>query len=177
MAVGHYQFESIHPFYDGNGRTGRILNVLYLIKEDLLSSPVLYLSEYIVRNKTAYYSLLQQVRREGKWKDWILFMLDAVVNTAFRTRSLVHSIMNLLDETLEICRASLPKTTYSKELVEILFNQPYTKIEHVVQKKLAERRTASKYLKQLEDIGVLQSFSAWKEKIYVNTRLLELLKE
>ncbi len=177
MAVSHYQFESIHPFYDGNGRTGRILNVLYLVKERLLPSPVLYLSEYIIDRKGRYYSLLQQVRTDANWRDWVLFMLDAVEATARRTLSLIDAILRLLEETLEQAKASLPKTSYSKELIETIFNQPYTKIEHVVDRGLAERRTASKYLQQLEDAGILESFKAWKETIYVNRRLFDLLKE
>ncbi len=176
MAVIHYQFESIHPFYDGNGRTGRILNVLYLILQGLLDNPILYLSEYIIRNKNEYYELLQNVRTENGWESWILYMLKAVETTSIDTYKMVSSIVDLLNETTEICKDKLPRTTYSKELIDLLFVQPYTKIEFLVNAGLAERRTASKYLKQLEEIGVLESFKSWKENIYVNKKLYELLK-
>ncbi|WP_319560301.1 Fic family protein [Marispirochaeta sp.] len=176
MAVIHYQFESIHPFYDGNGRTGRILNVLYLILQGLLDKPILYLSEYIIRNKTEYYELLQNVRDKNGWEAWILYMLKAVEITSIETLNMVSSIVDLLNETTELCRENLPKTTYSKELIDLLFVQPYTKIEFLVSAGLAERRTASKYLKQLEEIGILESFKSWKETIYVNKRLYDLLK-
>lgn len=176
MAVIHYQFESIHPFYDGNGRTGRIVNVLYLILQGLLDKPILYLSEYIIKNKSEYYELLQKVRDEKGWEEWIVYMLKAVEITSIETLKLVSSIVELLNKTTEVCREKLPKTTYSKELIELLFEQPYTKIEFLVNAGLAERRTASKYLKQLEEIGILESFKSWKERIYVNKRLYEVLK-
>jgi len=176
MAVMHYQFESIHPFYDGNGRTGRILNVLYLINEGLLNSPILYLSRYIIRNRPSYYELLQSVRTENTWEEWITFMLTAVEQTAAQTLETIEDIVALMEKTIEHARESLPKTTYSKELIELLFVQPYIKIDHLVRKNIAERRTASKYLKQLKDIGVLESFRLWKDTIYVNHELMELLK-
>ncbi len=176
MAIQHYQFESIHPFYDGNGRTGRILNVLYLVKEGLLDSPILYLSGWITKRKSDYYRLLQEVRTKDNWEDWIYFMLDAVEETAKTTLEITVSIKNLMDSQREKGKQELPKTTYSKELMELLFIQPYTKIDFIVKAGLAERRTASKYLKELEGIGILRSFKAWKETIYVNTELFELLK-
>jgi Fic family protein len=176
MAVLHYQFESIHPFYDGNGRTGRILNVLYLVKEGLLESPILYLSGYIIQHKATYYDLLQRVRTDNAWEEWILFMLTAVEETARLTLDTIQQIVALMESTAEEARTKLPKSTYSRELVELLFVQPYVKIGHLVENRIAERRTASKYLKQLERIGVLESYKAWKETIYVNTRLMELLR-
>jgi Fic family protein len=176
MAVMHYQFESIHPFYDGNGRTGRILNVLYLINEGLLNSPILYLSRHITRNKSSYYELLQSVRTDKTWDEWIMFMLNAVEQTAMQTLQIIEDILALMEKTIGQARESLPKTTYSKELVELLFVQPYTKIDHLVRNNIAERRTASKYLKQLEDIRVLESFRSWKEIIYINRELMELLR-
>lgn len=157
MAVAHYQFESIHPFYDGNGRTGRILNVLYLVKEGLLDSPILYLSGHIIRHKGDYYRLLQRVRTDGSWIEWTNFMLEAVERTAGQTLRTVESIVALMEEMTEIAREWLPKSSYSKELVDLLFVQPYVKIAHVVEAGLAERRTASKYLRQLEEIGLLES--------------------
>ena len=175
MAVAHYQFESIHPFYDGNGRTGRILNVLYLVHRGLLSSPILYLSRYIIQNKPTYYELLQKVRTNSAWLQWIEFMITAVEETARSTLELTQAIVSLLEETTEAARHSLPRTTYSKELLELVFAQPYVKIEHVVSAHIAERRTASKYLKQLEDIGVLRSYKAWKETVFINQPLMELL--
>ncbi len=176
MAVIHYQLESIHPFYDGNGRTGRIVNVLYLVKCGLLKQPILYLSDYIIKKKGMYYELLQKVRTESSWEDWILFILKAVEETAKQTLDMIHEIMDLLEETMQICKEKLPKPSYSKELVELLFVQPYTKIDFLVKENIGERRTASKYLKQLEEIGVLKSYKSWKEKIYVNKRLFDLLK-
>jgi Fic family protein len=165
MAIIHYQFESIHPFYDGNGRTGRIINVLYLVLQDLLKKPILYLSEYIIRNKNNYYKYLQEIRTHGRWEQFILFMLEAVEETAIETMEIIHAIRDLIDSTTEYCRLKLPSTTYSKELIESLFIQPYIKIEHLVNSGIAERRTASKYLKQLEEIKVLTSKKIWKEKI------------
>ena len=176
MAIIHYQFESIHPFYDGNGRTGRIINVLYLILKELLDKPILYLSDYIIKNKNRYYDLLQNVRDKNGWEAWIIYMLKAVEITSVETLKMISSIVDLINETTEKCKNELPKTTYSKELIDILFIQPYTKIEFLVNANIAERRTASKYLKQLEEIGVLESFKSWKETIYVNKRLYELLK-
>ena len=176
MAVIHYQFESIHPFYDGNGRTGRIINVLYLILKGLINYPVIYLSSYIIKNKNAYYSLLQRVRTNNDWESWIIFILKAIESTSIETYELIDSIVNLMNDTIELCKKNLSKSTYSKELIELLFIQPYTKIDFLVKANIAERRTASKYLKELEDIGILKSFKIWKETIFVNQRLYELLK-
>ncbi len=176
MALIHYQFESIHPFYDGNGRTGRIINVLYLVQKELIDNPILYLSEYIIKNKNRYYELLQKIRTDNTWEEWILYMLKAVEQTSKDTLKMISEIVNLLNTTVKICKKELPKSTYSKELVELLFIQPYTKIEFLVSAGISERRTASKYLKQLEEIGILESFKSWKETIYVNRKLYELLK-
>jgi Fic family protein len=177
MAVIHYQFESIHPFYDGNGRTGRIVNILYLVQRGLLDLPVLYLSREIIERKTDYYRLLQEVRTRDSWEEWILFVLGAVERSSDHTLRLISSIKELLEKTIETCRSRLPRTTYSKELIERLFVQPYVKTEHLVKAGIAERRTASKYLRQLEEIGVLSSFKAWRETIFVNTGLVKALKE
>jgi Fic family protein len=177
MAVTHYQFESIHPFYDGNGRTGRIVNMLYLVQRGVLDLPVLYLSREIIERKAEYYRLLQEVRTRDSWEEWILFMLGAVDRSSHHTLRLIVSIKDLLEKTLETCRSLLPRTTYSKELVERLFVQPYVKTEHLVNVGIAERRTATKYLRQLEEIGVLSSFKAWRETIFVNTGLVKVLKE
>jgi Fic family protein len=177
MAVIHYQFESIHPFYDGNGRTGRILNTLYLVQRGLLDLPVLYLSREINERKDAYYRLLQEVRTKDSWEPWILFVLEAVERSSNHTLQLIRGIVDVLDRTLETCRSRLPRTTYSKELVERLFVQPYVKTEHLVKAGIAERRTATKYLRQLEEIGVLSSFKSWRETIFINTGLVKVLKE
>lgn len=177
MAIIHYQFESIHPFYDGNGRTGRIINVLYLVLKGLLDSPVLFLSSYIIKHKTQYYRLLQQMHKSENWEEWIVYMLKAVEETAKETYQIISAIMKLLDSTVEKCKMELPKNIYSKELVELMFIQPYTKIAYLVEAGIAERRTASKYLKELETIGVLESFRLGKEIIYVNRLLYNLLKK
>jgi Fic family protein len=177
MAIIHYQFESIHPFYDGNGRTGRIINVLYLVQNRLLDSPILYLSSYIIKNKSQYYKLLQEVRTKDNWEEWILYILKAVELTAKDTLSIIESIILLMNNSMNICREKLPKTIYSKELVELVFMQPYTKISYLVDAGIGERRTASKYLKALEEIGILESFKLKKEIIYVNKKLYELLKK
>ncbi|MBN8823419.1 MULTISPECIES: Fic family protein [unclassified Spirosoma] len=176
LAVQHYQFESIHPFYDGNGRTGRIINVLYLILQELLTEPILYISGYIIRHKTTYYRLLQEVRTSQNWQDWILFMLQAVEETARQTIDQILSIQTLFDQTVEQIRREAP-TVYSKELVEVLFLYPYSKIEYVVDKLSIDRRTASKYLRAVEKIGLLRSEKKWKETLFINTRLFDLLKE
>lgn len=174
MAVIHYQIEAIHPFHDGNGRTGRIVNVLYLILKDLLELPILYLSSYVIRNKGVYYSLLRKVTTDGLWEDWILFMLDAVEQTSRDTIDKVDKIKNLLEKTVERVRKEAPKI-YSKELVELLFRQPYSKINFLVERGIAERKAAARYLNALEEIGVLKSKQIWKEKLFVNVRLYELL--
>ena len=177
MAVIHHQFESIHPFYDGNDGTGRILNILYLVRSGLLDLPVLSMSREIIEQKADYYRLLQEVRTKDSWQEWILFMLKAVKRSSDHTLRLVRSIRDLLESTIDTCRASLPRTSYSKELVERLFVQPYVKTEHLVKAGIAERRTAAKYLRQLEEIGVRCSFKAWRETIFVNTGLVDVLKE
>lgn len=177
MAIIHYQFESIHPFYDGNGRTGRIINVLYLVLKDLIDSPILYLSSYIIKNKNDYYKLFQSVRNENNWEEWILYMLKAVEITSINTLKIIEDIISLLNKTIDICKEKLPKSIYSKELIELLFMQPYTKISYIVEAGIAERRTASKYLKALEEIGILESFKLKKEILYVNKNLFELLKK
>lgn len=176
MAVQHYQFESIHPFYDGNGRTGRIINVLHFILNDLLDSPILYLSHYIIRNRTDYYRLLQEVRTRGAWEDWILFMLNGVEETAGATITQIKAINRLFHRTQEQIKEGAPKV-YNKELLEIVFEHPYCKAEILTSRMKISRITASKYLKQLEALGVLKSRKVWKETLYVNTSLFELLKK
>ncbi len=176
LAILHYQFESIHPFYDGNGRTGRILNILYLIINDLLDIPILYLSSYINENKSEYYRLLNTVNKTDKWEEYILYILKAIEVTSNRTIDKINSIKNLLSETIIIAQKKEPKI-YRKELIELLFEQPYSKIEFVVKKLNVERKAASRYLKKLEDIGIITSEKIGRESIYVNRKLIEILKK
>jgi len=176
LAILHYQFESIHPFYDGNGRTGRILNILYLIINDLLDIPILYLSSYINENKDDYYRLLNKVNKSDDWEEYILYILRAIEVTSNRTIDKINSINNLLSETIELAQNKEPKI-YRKELIELLFEQPYSKIEYVVQKLNVERKAASRYLSSLERIGIITSEKIGRENIYINTKLIEILKK
>lgn len=176
LAIQHYQFESIHPFYDGNGRTGRIINVLYLILKKLLNEPILYLSSYIIQNKSQYYRLLQEVRTKNKWEEWILFILKGVEQTALVTISQVDRINRLFNQTQKLVQENLPKI-YSKDLIEQLFIHPYCKIEFLVTNMNLNRKTAASYLKNFEELGILTSENKGKEIIYINTKLYELLKK
>ena len=175
LAILHYQFESIHPFYDGNGRTGRILNILYLIINGLLDIPILYLSSYINKNKSNYYKYLNQVNKTDQWEDYILFMLKAIEETVNHTIKKINSIKNQLEITIEKVKQEAPKI-YRKEFIELLFEQPYAKNEFVVEKLKVERKAASKYLKTLEEIGVLKSEKIGREVLYLNIELIEILK-
>ena len=176
MAIIHYQFESIHPFYDGNGRTGRIINILYLILKGLLDLPILYLSSYIIRNKADYYRLLQEVRTKENWEEWILYMLDGVEQTSLETIELINDIYALMHKTKTEIKEKLPKT-YSKDLVEILFMHPYTKIDFLVDGLGITRQTASKYLNQLEEIGIMNNIQIQNSKFYINNQLFDRLKK
>lgn len=175
LAVIHYQFEAIHPFPDGNGRTGRILNILFLMYKGFLDLPILYLSKYIIENKNEYYQLLRGVTEEEAWEPWILFMLDAVEQTSSYTREKVVKIRELITETIEFARSKLPKRVYSKELIELLFHQPYTKVKFLVDKNIAKRQTASVYLKELESIGIVKGKKLGREMLFLNLRLYDLL--
>lgn len=176
LAAGHYQFEAIHPFTDGNGRTGRILNSLFLIQEDLLTLPVLYLSRHIIRHKDDYYRLLIDVTGNQAWEPWVLFMLEAVRETSLWTLAKIEIIRSLAEATALRVRTELPKI-YSRELVDEVFKQPYCRIENLVQAGVAKRQTASRYLKMLVGIGVLEEHPSGREKLFVNSRLLGLLAE
>jgi Fic family protein len=176
LAILHYQFESIHPFYDGNGRTGRILNILYLILNGLIEVPILYLSSYIIKNKSDYYRLLNQTNKTGMWEEWIMFMLKAVENTSKDTINRISNIKNQLDKTIIKVQTELPKI-YKKELVELLFEQPYSKIEFVVNRLNVERKAASRYLRELEKINVVESRKVGRETLYINRDLIEILKQ
>ena len=175
LAIQHYQFESIHPFYDGNGRTGRIINVLYLILKGLLNEPVLYLSSYIIQNKGDYYRLLQEVRTKNNWEDWILYILKGIEQTALSTIEHINKINQLFNETQKLVQEKLPRI-YSKDLIEQLFVHPYCKIEFLVKNLNLERKAASRHLNNLKEIDVLKSLSKGKEVIYVNEKLYNLLK-
>ena len=174
MAVAHYQFEAIHPFTDGNGRTGRILNLLFLIEQDLLELPVLYLSGAVIRRKADYYRLLRGVTASAGWEEWILYMLRAVDETARWTTARIHAIRQLLHDTIAYVRTAVP-AAYSRELVELTFVQPYCRIRNVVEAGIAERQTAAAYLKTLAAAGVLEEMKAGREKLFINTRLMRLL--
>lgn len=174
MAVLHHQFESIHPFYDGNGRTGRILNILYLVQQDLLRIPVLYLSRYINQNKADYYRLLQKVRDEADWEEWILFVLAGVEETALKTIVLIEQIKNLM-QTMKYEMRSQLSNIYSQDLLNNLFRHPYTKINFVMDELQVTRQTAAKYLDELVRVGMLEKHRISKENFYLNVRLYELL--
>ncbi|RLD17764.1 MAG: Fic family protein [Bacteroidetes bacterium] len=176
LAVLHYQFESIHPFYDGNGRTGRILNILFLILNKLIEVPILYLSSYIIDHKPEYYKLLNQTNKTGQWEEWIMFMLKAVESTSKDTITRIINIKRQLDSTLIKVQEKAPKI-YRKELVELLFEQPYSKIELVVGKLGVERKAASRYLRELESIGVIESQKVGRETLYINKELIEILQK
>lgn len=176
LAVIHYQFESIHPFYDGNGRTGRIINVLYLVMKNLLDSPIIYLSKYIIRNKEQYYRLLQGITKDEKWEDWILFMLKGIEETARETLTLVKEINELMILTANRIKAVHPRL-YSRELVELIFFEFYTKISYIESGLNVSRKTAANYLKQLEDTGFLSSVKLGRERIYKNIQLFEVVKQ
>lgn len=175
LAVIHYQFESIHPFYDGNGRTGRIINILYLVLTELLDSPILYLSSYITRNKSIYYRLLQEVRINENWEEWIVYILTGIEETAVETLRLVKRINDEVATMTREIKEKLPKL-YSKELINLLFYEFYTKIQYVEEGLSVSRRTAVTYLQTLEREGFLVSEKIGKERIYQNKRLYDLVK-
>jgi len=176
MAVMHYQFEAIHPFTDGNGRTGRVLNTLFLIEEDLLTLPILYLSRYIIQNRDDYYRLLLGVTREQAWEPWILYILRGVEETALWTQKKISAIRSLSLHTVEHVRNALPKI-YTWELVDVLFEQPYCRIQNFIHAGIAERHASSRYLKNLVRIGVLDELAIGREKLFVHPKLLKLLTQ
>ncbi|MEN8135919.1 MAG: Helicase associated domain protein [Thermodesulfobacteriota bacterium] len=175
LAVVHYQFEAIHPFSDGNGRTGRIINVLFLVFKGVLDLPILFLSQYIIANKGKYYKYLRQVTEKNQWENWILFILDGIEQTARATRDKIIQINDLFETTLVYAKQKLPNYMYSKELVEQLFEQPYCKVKFLVANDIAQRQQASKYLQALENVGILKQKKVGREKLYLNTKLFELL--
>lgn len=174
MAAAHYQFEAIHPFADGNGRTGRVLNSLFLVEQGLLPLPILYLSRFIIAHKADYYGLLLGITRDAAWEPWILFMLRGIEETATWTTARIDAIRRLMAAAVEHVRNTTPKI-YSRELVDLVFEQPYCRIANVVEAGIAGRQAASRYLQALVSSGLLRELEAGREKLFVNSRLLALL--
>jgi len=174
MAVAHYQFEAIHPFEDGNGRTGRVLNVLILVDAQLLTQPILYLSRYIILNKSAYYTLLQDVTANGSWTPWILFMLEGIRQTAIFTIQKISAIRELQNQFHEQIREVI-KGGVNADLLAILFEQPYCRIANVIERCGVSRPTATGWLNALSDAGILLNMKRGRERLFVNTRFLDLL--
>ena len=178
MAIIHHQFESIHPFYDGNGRTGRIINILYLVITGLIDLPILYLSRYITHNKSEYYRRIQAIRDRNtdnskEWEAWIIFMLRGVEKTSSDTISLIHGISQLMDQDKQILRPIF-KQSYKHELLNNLFFHPYTKIEYIEKDMMVQRKTATKYLDMIVETGILKKMKIGRENYYINTALAEL---
>ncbi len=175
MALLHFQFETIHPFYDGNGRTGRILNILYLVQQGLLDLPVLYLSRFIIRRKADYYRLLQEVRDKENWEEWILYLLEGVEQTAKETIDIIAKIRNLMQDYKHRIRKELPKI-YSQDLLNNIFKHPYTKIEFVMEDLTIQRKTATKYLELLVTNGFMEKKKIGRTNFYINRPLYSLFK-
>ncbi|MBV1883019.1 MAG: Fic family protein [Pseudomonadales bacterium] len=173
MALIHHQFETIHPFYDGNGRTGRIINILYLVLSDLLDAPILYLSRYINQTKSTYYAELQNVRNNGDWEAWILYMLQGLSITAKHTTALIERIHNLLLDQKQHIRAR--HKFYSQDLINNIFHHPYTKVAFLEKDLKVSRATATRYLDALSEDGVLTKHKLGRENYYINFRLIDLL--
>jgi Fic family protein len=176
MALMHYQFEAIHPFSDGNGRTGRILLLLYLKLSGLLETPAIYLSEYIIKNKSDYYKCLRSVTENNDWENYILYMLDMIEETSTKGLMRLNKITNAMTRTSEEIKAKLPKI-YSKDLVEILFRLPYTKRQNMIDENIGNPKTVGNYLIMLEENGFLTSVKVGKEKLYLNQKLLKILED
>ena len=175
MALMHYQFEAIHPFSDGNGRTGRILLLLYLKIAGLLDTPAIYLSEYIIKNKTSYYTSLRDVTEKNDWENYIMYMLDMIEETSIKGLERLNRITSIMASTAEEIKKKLPKI-YSKDLIEILFRLPYTKRQHLIDENIGNPKTVGNYLIALEEHGFLNSVKVGKEKLYVNQVLLRILE-
>lgn len=178
LAVAHYQFEAIHPFVDGNGRTGRVLNILYLVDQKLLDLPILYLSRYIIEHKGDYYTRLLEITEKAAWQPWILYMLEAIRDTAQRTRNKVLAIRELQEETARQMQADAElRKIYSHELVDLIFSLPYTRINTLVSKGFGTRQTVSKYLAKLVDAKILLAMRTQQTRLFINKRLLDLLSK
>lgn len=176
MAAAHYQFEAIHPFTDGNGRTGRVLNSLFLIQENLLTLPILYLSRYIIAHKNEYYRLLLQVTSDQAWEEWIIFILRGVEETANWTTGKISAIRDLQEHTIAFVKLAVPRMN-SRELIEIIFEQPYCRIQDVVEANIAARQTASVYLKELVNLDILEERTIGREKLFIHPKLMKLLTQ
>jgi Fic family protein len=176
MALIHYQFEAIHPFADGNGRTGRIVNALYLVQQQLLGQPVLYLSSYIVKYKTEYYQLLRGVTEQNNWNDWVMYILTAVIETTQLTTQKIKTMLTLKDE-YEIQMKLVLGSSFNYELLQLMFTLPYLKIELLEKRDLAHRQTASAWLKKLADAGIVKPQKIGRTTYYINYKLMELLGE
>lgn len=173
MAVIHHQFESRHPFFDGNGRTGRIINILYLVQQDLLDTPVLYLSRYINNNKADYYHLLQTVRDNNTWEEWVLFILEGIRETSYQTIRLIEGMKILMQEHKEKMRSKT--NVYSQDLLNLTFSHPYTKISHVMKKLEVSRPTATRYLEALVEAEIMQKIKLGRDNYYISTDLMACL--
>ncbi len=176
LAIIHYQFEAIHPFVDGNGRTGRIINILFLVDQGLLDLPVLFLSHYILEHKSEYYAGLREVTEKGNWIGWILYMLEAIEVTAVETQNKVKKITQAMHEAGVLVQSAFPKI-YSKDLIEVIFKNPYCKVKFLEEAGIAKRQTAAVYLQTLEDLDLLKSEKLGKEKYYINKKLINILRK
>ena len=176
MSIIHHQFESIHPFYDGNGRTGRIVNILYLIQQGLLDTPILYLSRYITQNKGEYYKCIQNVRETQNWEDWLIFMIKGIEQTSKQTIMLVTEIKNLMTHHKQIIKTKAPKL-YSHELLNNLYKYPYTKVEFVAEDCGVSPSTALRKLSDLIELNIVKQIKYGRESFYVNTELFNILSQ
>jgi len=174
LAVVHYQFEAIHPFTDGNGRTGRIINILYLVEKKLLDLPILYLSNYIIQKKSGYYLGLRCITEEQRWEQWILYVLDAIETTSYQTIERISTIRALMNEFQDSIQKQVPKI-YSKDLIELVFQHPYCKIQFLIDAKIAQRQTASQYLQTLASLKLLRPLRKGRDMYYVNDDLIKIL--
>jgi Fic family protein len=176
LAAIHYQFEAIHSFVDGNGRTGRIINILFLVEKGLLDSPILFLSHYILRSKSEYYAGLRGVTEKNEWDTWVLYMLNAIEMTALDTIKKANNILSAIEKTQNLVHAKAKKI-YSKDLVEVIFQHPYCKIKFLESAGIAKRQTAATYLQALEEIGILKCVKVGRELYYINQNLVKILSE
>lgn len=176
LAAAHYQFEAIHPFVDGNGRTGRIINILYLVEKGLLDTPILFLSHHILRSKSDYYVKLRSVTEQGSWADWIMYILEAIETTSLETQQRVFRIVSAMDEAKALIKEKAPKI-YSKDLIEAVFAHPYCKVRFLIDAGVAKRQTAASYLQKLEEIGLLNGVKIGREQYYINEKLIKVLSK
>lgn len=176
LAALQYQFEAIHPFVDGNGRTGRIINILFLVEKGLLDAPILFLSHYILRTKSSYYTGLRGVTEKEAWVDWVLYMLEGVETTALETQQRVSNILISMDKAKKLIKSQAPKI-YRNDLVEAIFEHPYCKIRFLEDASIAKRQTAATYLQTLESIGLLRNIKKGREQYYINEELVKILSK